>query len=151
MPRATYIIQKTSTVASVENACETPEMIFKRLNILNINDEHIARLSRLNLKGTRQVMDLRQIHVLNIFGIISILNLASRPVYAFDLDRLAILDRAGKGDYSVSEAPGRRFGYLLSGCHRFCSFSLADCSLVCPSQYLHEAVVESQRACSDPP
>lgn len=71
---------------------EAPRRVLERLHILDIDNEHITRLSRLDLEGTTQVVHFRQINITDIVCRVVVLDLASRPVDTLDLDSFAILD-----------------------------------------------------------
>ena len=47
-------------------------------------------------------MDFGQVDILDVVCAIVVLDLTARPVHAFNLDRFAILDRAGNGDCTGS-------------------------------------------------
>ena len=73
-------------------------MVLQRLHILNINNEHIARLGSLNLEGPGEVVDLGQIDVANVVCRIIVLDLAARPVDTLNLYSLSVLDRSSERD-----------------------------------------------------
>ncbi len=71
---------------------------------LDFHNQHVARLSRLDLKGTGQVVDPRKINVSNVVGAVVVANLPAGPVDALDLDDLVVLDGAAEGDCEVRGA-----------------------------------------------
>jgi len=73
-------------------------VVLQRLHILNINNEHIARLGSLNLEGPGEVVDLGQIDVANVVCRIIVLDLAARPVDTLNLYSLSVLDRSSERD-----------------------------------------------------
>ena len=73
-------------------------MVLQRLHILNINNEHVARLGSFNLEWPGEVVDLGQIDVANIVCRIVVLDLATCPVDTLNLYSLSILDRSSKRD-----------------------------------------------------
>ena len=85
-------IQETTSIVLVEYTCETPRLIFERLNVLDLDEKCVARLSTLYIKWARKIVDLGQIDVLHVVGRVVVANLTSGPVDAFDLDDLSILD-----------------------------------------------------------
>ena len=92
---------------------ETPWVVFKRLNVLNINNKHITRLSSLDLKRSCQIVDLGQVHVSDVVCRVIVLDLTSSPVDALDLHCLAILD--GSGEWNCS--PRQSFSKSSLCCH----------------------------------
>jgi hypothetical protein len=68
-------------------------VVLQRLHILNINNEHVARLGSFDLEGSGEVVDLGQIDVANIVCRIIVLDLATRPVDTLNLNSLSVLDR----------------------------------------------------------
>lgn len=77
---------------------EPPRVILQRLHVLNINNEHVARLGSLNLKRPSEIVDLGQVDVANIVCRIVVLDLAARPVNTFNLYCLSVLDRSSERD-----------------------------------------------------
>ena len=128
MLRARVRVQLVEEAAAIflgENARETPRLVLQRLHVLNLDNEHVARLGGLNLKRPRKVVHLRQVDVAHIVGTVIVLDLPASPVDALDLDGFAIFDRAGEGDYGLVRTEGvmtnrQKWNDGLSGCHRFC-------------------------------
>lgn len=77
---------------------ETPRLVLERLHILNVYDQHIARLRSLDLEWTAQVVHFREINIPNVVCRVVVLDLATGPVYTLDLDGLAILDGSSSRD-----------------------------------------------------
>jgi len=71
---------------------------------LNLHNQHIARLGRLDLKGTGQIVDPRKIDISNVVGAVIVANLPAGPVDTLDLDDLVVLDGAAEGDCEVRGA-----------------------------------------------
>jgi len=93
-----YLIQKPATVLLIKHTREPPRLLFERLHILDLNEEYVTRLGRFDLKRAGEVMHPGEIDGLHVVGAVVVADLAARPVQAFDLDDLAVLDGAGKGD-----------------------------------------------------
>lgn len=86
------LVQETTSVVFVEDAREAPGMILERLNVLDLDKEHITRLGSFNLEWTRQVVNLGQVDVLDIVGTVVVLDLPSCPIETLDLHGFSILD-----------------------------------------------------------
>lgn len=82
----------------MENPGESPRLILKGLDILDLNDQNIARLGSLDFEWPAQIVDLGQINVLHIIRAIVVANLSTGPVDAFDLYNLPVLDCAVEGN-----------------------------------------------------
>lgn len=61
-------IQETTTILLIEYPRESPGLFLKRLDILNLNQEHIAWLGCFNVEWSREVVDLSKIDILHIVG-----------------------------------------------------------------------------------
>lgn len=72
--------------------------MLQRLHILDLHHEYVSRLSSLDIERTGQVVNSGEIDISHVIGRVIIANLSSRPVHAFDLDSLAILDVSNRGD-----------------------------------------------------
>lgn len=59
--------------------------MLKGLDILDLDDQHVALLGGLDLEGAGEVVDLGQVDVLHVVGAVVVADLAARPVDAFDL------------------------------------------------------------------
>ena len=81
----------------MENTCKAPGLVFKRLDILDFDEQDVTRLSFLDLERTGEVVHLCQVHILDVVSAVIVLDLASGPIEAFDLDGLAVLDSAAGG------------------------------------------------------
>lgn len=92
------LIQKPAPIFLRKNPRETPQLVFQRLHVLDIDEEHIAGFCAFDFEGPSEVMHLCQIDVSHIVGRIIVLNLPARPVDALDLDRLTVFDAAAAGD-----------------------------------------------------
>src|SRR5438552_1854791 len=55
-----YVIKEASSIVLVEDAGEPPWLLLEWLDVLNLNEEHIAWLGRLDLKWAGQIMDPSQ-------------------------------------------------------------------------------------------
>ena len=51
------VIEEASSVVFVEDSSETPWVLLEGLNVLNFNEENIARLGSFDLEWARQIMD----------------------------------------------------------------------------------------------
>jgi len=71
---------------------------------LDLHNQHIARLGRLNLKWTGQVVDPRKINVSNVVRAVVVADLSTSPVDTLDLDDLVVLDGAAEGDCGAGRA-----------------------------------------------
>lgn len=81
----------------MENASESPRVIFEGLYILDFDKENVSRLGCLDLERTGQVMNLCQVDIDHVVGIVGVLDLSSSPVQALNLDGLAVLDGSAEG------------------------------------------------------
>src|ERR1700723_2560324 len=78
-------------------------MVLEGLDILDLNQEYVSRLSRLDLERPRQIVDFCQVDVLHIIGAIIVLDLAARPIEALNLNNFTILNGSAEGHWhSVS-------------------------------------------------
>jgi hypothetical protein len=93
MPRLCEQDGSTFSLPSEQLTSETPRVVLQRLHILNINNEHVARLGSFDLEGSGEVVDFGQIDVANIVCRIIVLDLAARPVDTLNLYSLSVLDR----------------------------------------------------------
>lgn len=73
-------------------------MILEWLNILDFDEEDIPRFGCFDLEGTREIVNLGQVDVLDIVGTVVVLDLPSCPVKTFDLDSLTIFDGSAERD-----------------------------------------------------
>lgn len=93
------LVKEATSIVFVKDAGKAPWVVLERLDVLNLNKKDVAWLGRLDLKWSRQVVDLSQINILDIVGTVVVPNLAACPVKAFDLDNFTILDGAAEGNY----------------------------------------------------
>lgn len=85
-------IQEAAAIVAIEYSCKAPWLLLERLNVLDFYKQYIAWLGRLDVEGTREVVNLREIDVLHIIRRIIILDLPPSPIEAFDLDNFVVLD-----------------------------------------------------------
>lgn len=120
------LIQKPPTIILVKDPGKPPRLMFEGLHIMNLHEQHVTRLGALDLERPGQVVHGGQVDVQHVLGAVVVFDLAAGPVDAFDLDGLAVFDRAAEGDCSEGGArvskPGSLVGgrraNVLSGCHR---------------------------------
>lgn len=93
------LVKKATSVVSIKHTGVSPKLIWKWLQVDYLDHEHISRFSTRHLERSRQVMDLCEIDVSNIVGVIVVLDLTSGPVNAFNVDYFAILDCASRRYY----------------------------------------------------
>ena len=70
--RTSTSLKSALSKAPSKHDLQTPRMFLMRLNIHNLHQQDITRLSSLNLKGPRQVMDASEINILHIIRTIII-------------------------------------------------------------------------------
>lgn len=92
------LVQEATAVLLIKDRREAPWLLLERLHVLDLDDEHVARLGALNLKGPAEEVYAREINVLDVIGAVVVLDLATGPVDALDLDGLAGDDLADGGD-----------------------------------------------------
>lgn len=116
------LVQKATSIVSIKDTGVSPKPIWKWLQINYLDHEHISRFGPGYVERSRQVMDLSEIDLFDIIRVVVVLDLASGPIYALNVDDFAILDCAGRRYYGKgisNGAPTSTEGGLLSGCHRF--------------------------------
>lgn len=91
------LIQESTSIVLVEDTSESPRVIFKGLYILNLDQENVSRFGGLDLERTGQVVNLGQVDIHHVVGIIGVLDLSSCPVQAFNFNGLAVLDGSAEG------------------------------------------------------
>ena len=79
-----YLVKESSPVVPIKNTPETPRCVSQRLYIQDLDSQHVTGFCGLDIKWPRKVMDLSEIHVLEIICTVIVLDLASGPVHAFD-------------------------------------------------------------------
>jgi hypothetical protein len=90
-----------STIFLVKGASETPFISFQRTQIAKYHLEQIAGRRIFDGNGPAQVVDLRQIDMLDVVTAIIILNLPTRPVHALytkDLSRTRVQNNKQESD-----------------------------------------------------
>lgn len=73
-------------------------MVLEGLHVLYLEDKHVTRFCGLDVEGAGQVVNLAQIDVFDVFGIVGVLDLAAGPVYTFDFHYLVVLDGTDRRD-----------------------------------------------------
>lgn len=118
--RRVDLIQKPTAVVLRKHACETPRLVLEGLDVHDFHKEHISGFCVLDLEGAAQVVNLRQVDILDVVGRIIVTDLAASPgrgmismifvatregervgdlpVEAFDLHGFAVLDFGSSGD-----------------------------------------------------
>ena len=86
---------------AMEDTCEPPRMVLEWLHILNLSNQDISGLCCFNVEGTRHVVDSSEVHVLDIIGRVVVVDLASGPVDAFNLDDFVVCNSSNCGDYKM--------------------------------------------------
>jgi hypothetical protein len=94
------LIQKPASIILMKHPRETPRLMLKGLHILNLNEQDIAWLRGLDFKGSREVVDLSQIDILDVVGRVVVADLAAGPVQTLDFDDFAVFDGSAEGDCS---------------------------------------------------
>ena len=93
-----YLVQESSTIALFENTRKAPWLLLEGLNVLYLNNQDVPWLCRFNLKRASQVVNLSEVNIFHVISAVVILNLAARPVNAFNFDDFAVLDCPVKGN-----------------------------------------------------
>lgn len=88
------LVQESTTVLLGEYPREAPRLMLEWLYILYFDQQQITLLGSLNLEGSGEVVDLREIDVSHVIRRVIVANLATGPVHALDFDRLVVLDGA---------------------------------------------------------
>lgn len=73
------LVEEPTAVGFVKNARESPGLVFKRLDVHDLDEQDVSRLGRLDLKGPRQVVDLGQVDVAHVVGAVVVADLAAGP------------------------------------------------------------------------
>ena len=92
------LVEKTASVVLVEDTCETPRMILEWLDVLDLHQKNVPWLGALDFEGSGEVVNLSQIHILDVVGTIVVPNLPSCPVETFNLDNFSIFDGSTERD-----------------------------------------------------
>lgn len=90
-------VEETSAIVFFEDTSEAPWLLLERLHVLDLDNEDIARLGVLHLKGSTQVMDLGQVDVLHVICAVVVANLATSPIHALNFYNLSIFDLLREG------------------------------------------------------
>lgn len=88
------VLEEAAAVGLGEDAREAPGGVVKGLDVGDVDDEQVAGLGALDVKGASQVVDLGQVDVAHVVGAVVVADLPAGPVEAFDLDGFAGLDGA---------------------------------------------------------
>jgi hypothetical protein len=100
------LVEETAAVLFCEDACETPRLFLKWLDVLDLYHKHIARLGCLDVERTCEIVYPGEIYVSDIVCGIIVLDLAASPVYTFDLHDFPVLDRGCRGDWHAVRDTG---------------------------------------------
>lgn len=82
----------------MEDAGESPRVVLERLDIVDFDAEHVARLSTLDFEWSREVMDLAQVYGQDVVCGVIVLDLTTSPIDTFNLDGFAVLNCAAEGN-----------------------------------------------------
>lgn len=94
-----YLIKKSSAIASIKDACESPRLVLKWLDILDLDNQHVSRFRGFDIEGTGEVMYLGQVDITHVIGGVIIFDLSACPVHAFNLHNFSIFDIAMAWDW----------------------------------------------------
>lgn len=100
----------------VERTGVAPRHLLVVLDVEDLDDERVAGLCSLDRNGTREEVDLREVDVADVVGVIRVLDLAARPFVAPELEDLALLDGRESGDVGVPAV--HEAGLALGGLER---------------------------------
>lgn len=84
------LVEEAATVVLVEDAGEAPRLVLEGLDVLDLDDEQVAGLGGVNVKGPGEVVDLCEVDVFHVVGVVVVANLTAGPVDALDLDNLVV-------------------------------------------------------------
>lgn len=73
------LVQEPSSVLLGKHAGEAPRLVLERLDVHDLDEEHVARLRALHVKGPAEVVYLGEVHILDIVGRVVVPNLAAGP------------------------------------------------------------------------
>lgn len=93
-----YLVQQSPAVLAMEHTAESPWLILERLDILDLNQQNVARFRGVDVKWTREVVDLGEVDVFDVVRGVVVLDLSAGPVETFDLDRFSVGDFPAGGD-----------------------------------------------------
>lgn len=90
----TKILDKdlTSAVLSGESSCEAPLVAVQGAEVEELYLEKVTRLRPLHFDGAGEVVDLREVDILDVVRAVVVLDLSPRPVDAFHAKLFALLD-----------------------------------------------------------
>jgi hypothetical protein len=94
-----HVVQEATSIALVEDPCESPQLFLQRLNVEDLDQQHVAGLGTLNVKGPGEVVHPRQVDVEHVVSAVIVADLAAGPVDAFDFDRLVDGDGGHRRDW----------------------------------------------------
>ena len=92
------LVEEAAAVGGSEDAGEAPRLVLQWLHVLDLDEEDVAGLGGLDLKGPGQVVDAGEVDVFDVVGAVVVADLAAGPVDAFDFDDFVVFDGAGEGD-----------------------------------------------------
>ena len=82
--------RRTYPIPPIKNPRKPPRPLLKRLDVHDLDEQHVAGFRGFHVKRPRQVMHPRKVDILNVVGGIAVLDLPARPVEALDLDGLVV-------------------------------------------------------------
>lgn len=82
--------KETAAIGLVKDAGEAPGAVRKGLHVENINDEDIAWLGAFDFKGPAEIVDPRQVDVVNVVGVVGVFDLAAGPFVCLDLGKFEV-------------------------------------------------------------
>lgn len=103
------LVQQATPILARKHPGEPPRPIGTWLQVEQLDDEHVAGLCARDGKGPAQIMDVREVDVLDVKGGIVIADLAAGPVERLDADGL-VGDNGGVGGNC-----GTRLGSGMAG------------------------------------
>jgi hypothetical protein len=95
------LVEEATAVILVKDTREPPRLVFKGLHVRNLDKEYVAWFCGFDLERPRQVVDLGQVHVLDIVSVVGVLDLSSCPVQTLDLDGFTVLDGSAERDWEL--------------------------------------------------
>ena len=73
------------------------------MDVLDLDEQYVARLRSFDFEGPGEIVDLGQVDILHVICTVVVLDLSARPIQAFDLDGLSVLDCAAERDWDRSQ------------------------------------------------
>ena len=95
-------VEEASAVFFGKYASKAPGLLLEGLDVLDVDDQYVARFSGFDLEGSGEVVNACQVNVSDIVCGIVVANLAASPVDAFNLDYLIVLDSAAERNWMSS-------------------------------------------------